>query len=375
MKKIFSYLLFFLIVFLLGFSFLFFACLSTSFSLERFGNTTYYLFRQLRTGLLVGIIFGFIAYKFPLKLLKKIALPLVLLNIILLFCVFIPGIGLKVNGAHRWINIFGFTFQPSELLKITSILYLSAWIASKLSEKSVSDWKAIAKKGWHNILYILIPFLVFLGVIAFALHLQKDLSTLGIISLTLLVIYFSSKTPVWHTIAMVITGIGIAAFMIIFEPYRFQRFLTFLNPNADPLNTGFQIKQSLISLGSGGIFGNGLGMSSQKFKFLPEAMTDSIFAIMGEEIGLLGCIILIISFIIFFWLGIKIFKNSNDMFSKLTAIGIVFWITFQAFLNILAAIGWFPIAGIPLPFFSYGGSHLMVELIAVGLLLNISKNT
>jgi cell division protein FtsW len=138
---------------------------------------------------------------------------------------------------------------------------------------------------------------------------------------------------------------------------------------------GFQLRQSLISLGSGGIFGRGLGMSAQKFGFLPQAMSDSIFAIIGEELGAVGCIALIAFFILFFWLGLQVAKNSNDRFSKMTAIGIVFWITLQAFINISSVTGIFPLAGIPLPFFSYGGSHLVVELIGVGLLLNISKNT
>ena len=132
----------------------------------------------------------------------------------------------------------------------------------------------------------------------------------------------------------------------------------------------------MLSLGIGwSIFGNGLGMSSQKFGFLPEAMTDSIFAIIGEETGAIGCISLIVILGLFFWLGLQIAKNSNDRFSKMTAIGIVFWITFQSFINISSVIGIFPLAGIPLPFFSYGGSHILVELMAVGLLLNISKNT
>jgi cell division protein FtsW len=163
--------------------------------------------------------------------------------------------------------------------------------------------------------------------------------------------------------------------LIKFEPYRLDRWLIFLHPNADPLGKGFQLRQSLISLGSGGVFGKGLGMSVQKYGFLPQAMSDSIFAIIGEETGAIGCIALIAIFILFFWLGLQISKNSNDKFSKMTSIGIVFWITLQAFINISSVAGIFPLTGVPLPFFSYGGSHLVVELIGVGLLLNISKNT
>jgi cell division protein FtsW len=375
MKKHFNYFLFFAVLLLVGSSFLFLACLSSSASLQRFGNTNYYLFHHLLFGLLPGIILGVLAYKISLPFLKKIVPVLVGINIVFLFLVFMPGIGVKIYGASRWINIFGFSFQPSEFLKITAILYLSAWIVSKLSDEKVSDWKSITKKGYHNIIYIFFPFLAFLGLIFVALYFQKDASTLGIVTLTLLALYFSAKTPLWHTLSVIFSGTSILLLMIKFEPYRLDRLLIFLNPNADPLGKGFQLRQSLISLGSGGVFGKGLGMSTQKFGFLPQAMTDSIFAIIGEELGIIGCVAIIAVFILFFWMGIQIAKNSNDKFSKMTAIGIVVWITLQAFINMASAAGIFPLAGIPLPFFSYGGSHLVVELIGVGLLLNISKNT
>ncbi|MCX6721709.1 MAG: putative peptidoglycan glycosyltransferase FtsW, partial [Candidatus Staskawiczbacteria bacterium] len=353
MKRHFNYPLFFLIVFLVGFSFFFLACLSAPSSLQRFGNTYYFLFHQIYSGLIPGIILGFLAYKISLPFLKKIAPILFLSNLALLFLVFLPGIGASGGGASRWLNLGFGSFQPSEFLKVTAILYLSAWIASKLEETSTSDWKAITKTGYHNVIYILIPFIVFLGLISVALILQSDISTLGIIGATALVVYFSAKTPFWHTLALLLSG-TVAVFLLIkFEPYRLDRLLTFLNPSADPLGKGLQLRQSLISMGSGGVFGKGLGMSAEKF-ILPNPMSDSIFAIIGEETGALGCMALIVLFVLLFWLGIKIFKNSNDRFSKMTAVGIVFWITFQAFINISSVIGIFPLAGIPLPFFSYG---------------------
>jgi len=362
-------------IFVVGFSFLFLACLSSSASLQRFGNTNYYLFHQIIFGLLPAVVLGFAAYKVSLPLLKKWAPLIVLINILALFLVFLPKIGTHAGGATRWIGIGSFTIQPSEFLKITAILYLSAWIASKLSDAPAKDWKSITKKGYHNVIYIFVPFIVFLGLISVALFLQKDASTLGIIAITLLVLYFSAKTPLWHTLLIIIAGVTALLLMVRFEPYRLDRWFIFLHPSADPLGKGLQPLQSLISLGSGGIFGKGLGMSTQKFGFLPQAMADSIFAIIGEETGAIGCIALIIIFGLFFWLGIQISKNSNDRFSKMTAIGIVFWITLQAFINISSVVGIFPLAGIPLPFFSYGGSHLIVESIGIGLLLNISKNT
>jgi cell division protein FtsW len=375
MKKQFNYFLLFLVVFIVGFSLLFMACLSFQASWQRFGSAYYYLFHELVFGLLPAIILGFLAYKVSLNFLKKWAVWLVLLNLLILFLVFLPKIGSKVGGASRWINLGIGSFQPSEFLKITAILYLSAWIASRLSEKSASDWKSLAEKGYHNVIYIFAPFVIFLGLIAIALYLQSDISTLGIISITLLVLYFSARTPLWHSLLILIAGATILFFLVKFEPYRFDRWLIFLHPDADPLGKGLQLRQSLISLGSGGVFGKGLGMSTQKFGFLPQAMSDSIFAIIGEELGIIGAVGLIVFFIVFFWLGIQIALKSNDKFSKMTAVGIVVWIILQAFINMASVAGIFPLAGIPLPFFSYGGSHLVVELIGVGLLLNISKNT
>lgn len=362
-------------VFLNIFGILFLATLSAPSSLRQFGNTNYYLFHQLLYGLLPAVIMGFIAFKIPLRFLKKAAPWLVFLNLFALVLVFLPFLGSQFWGAKRWLN-FGFTtIQPSEFLKITAILYLSAWISNRMSEQTQKGWINAAKKGYYNLIHIFLPFLIFLGLVSVILILQPDISTLGIISLTLVVIYFSARTPLWHTFATVASGVGALLLLIRFEPYRLDRLLIFLHPETDPLGKGFQIKQSLIAIGSGGFFGKGLGMSSQKFGYLPQAMSDSIFPIIGEELGIIGGAGLIVLFLLFFWLGLKIAKNSNDRFSKLTAVGITFWITLQAFINMASSTGIFPLAGIPLPFFSYGGSHLVAELIGLGLLLNISKNT
>ncbi|MCX6722891.1 MAG: FtsW/RodA/SpoVE family cell cycle protein, partial [Candidatus Staskawiczbacteria bacterium] len=257
MRKKFNFTLFFLIVLLTGFGALFLSCLSASASLQRYGNTYYYLLHQLLFGLLPAIILGVIAYKISLQFIKKWAPLFVFLNLIALFFVFVPGIGAKAGGASRWIDLKFINFQPSEFLKITAILYLSAWIASKLSEGTSKDLKTATIRTYHNIVYILIPFLVFLGIIAIALFLQRDVSTMGIISLTLLALYFSAKTPLWHTLLIITGGISALLLMVKFEPYRLSRWLVFLHPDADPLGQGFQLKQSIISLGSGGIFGKG----------------------------------------------------------------------------------------------------------------------
>lgn len=373
MKKHFDYYLFILVYFLITSGLLFLSCLSSYSSLQKYGHTNYYFFHQVLLAA-IAIVCGFIAYKIPLHLIKKTAPLLVILNLVLLFFVFLPGIGTKIYGASRWITIFGHSFQPSEFLKITSILYLSAWIASKLSEVNVSSWKQTAQKNWHNIIYILLPFLIFLGVISVALILQKDATTLGIITLTLLAIYFSSKTPWWHTALIIIIGITALLLMIKFEPYRIDRVLTFFNPESDPLGAGYQLRQSLMAIGSGGIIGKGLGMSTQKFE-LPQAMSDAVFSIIGEELGIVGGLVIVVSFCLFLWFCIRISRRTHDKFSKLASIGIGVWIILQAFINIASSVGMFPFVGVPLPFFSYGGSHLLTEIIGVGILLNISKNT
>jgi cell division protein FtsW len=373
MKKHLNYHLFFVVTILIVFGMLFLSTLSAPASMRSFGTTNYYLMHQLYL-LVAGIVLAVIAYKLPLNFLKKVAPFLLFANIAVLMIVFLPLIGVKLGGAKRWINIGIGTFQPSEFLKITAILYLSAWISNRLFEEHRKGWIFTVKKGYHNIKSVFIPFILFLALISVILIFQPHISALVIIGLTLVVIYFFAGTPLWQTLSIFSVGASGLFLLIKFASYRLDRWLIFLHPETDPLGKGFQMKQSLIAIGSGGIFGKGWGMSSQKFGFLPQSMSDSVFAILGEEIGIVGCLFLVFLFLYFLWLGVKIAKSSNDKFSQLTAVGITFWITIQAFLNIAANLGIAPMTGIPLPFFSYGGSHLVTELIGIGILLNISKN-
>ncbi len=374
MKKHINYSLLIVSTVLLTFGVLFLATLSAIASLNAFGNTNYYLFHQL-VAVGIGIIAGFCMYKISLDWLKKLALPLLILNLLLLASVFIPLLGSKFWGASRWISIGFITLQPSEFLKITAILYLSAFLSTKFSENVKRGFMAAAKKSYQNGIHVFLPFVFLLLTINGLLFLQKDLSTMSIVAGSLIAIYFIAGTPLWHTALLFVSGIAGALLLVKIEPYRVQRFLVFLHPETDVLGIGYQLKQSLLAIGSGGIFGKGLGMSTQKFGFLPSSMADSIFAIIGEELGIIGCVLLILLFIFFFWQCVRIAKSSTDKFSKLTVVGICTWILSQAFMNIASTLGIFPLAGIPLPFFSYGGSHIIAELIAIGLLLNISKNT
>ena len=328
---------------------------STALSQEKFGTPGFYLFRHLVYGLLPGIILGFLAFKIPLGLMRKWAPVLLLANLFLLILVFVPVVGLSFGGAKSWINLGIVSFQPSEFLKLIFILYLASWLAARTPR--------------------LTAFLAIIGLISLLLILQPDIGTLGIILIFGILIYFLSGAPLRHILLFGAGGLAGLAALIKFEPYRLNRFLAFLRPDIEPMGLSYQIKQALITVGSGGILGKGLGMSLQKFGFLPQPMADSIFAIFCEEAGFIGALILIILFLMLAWRGFSIAKKTTDKFYRLTALGITSWLTLQAFINIGSMIGLLPITGIPMPFISYGGSALATELVGVGVLLNISKKT
>jgi len=319
--------------------------------------------------IVIGLALGFLAFKINLDLLKKWAPFLLLGNLVLVSMVFLPVIGVSAGGATRWLNL-GFTsLQPSEFLKLTFILYLASWLNTRTSYKN----KLAKVKRDRSFGQTFLAFLIVLGIIGIFLFLQPDLSTFIIILLVATILYFVAQTPFWHIVILFLMGTGALAVLGPIASYRMKRILVFLKPETDPMGIGYQVKQALIAVGSGGIFGLGLGMSRQKFGFLPASMTDSMFAIVAEETGFVGCFILIALFLTFLWQGFRIGKNSRDNFLKFTAFGITSWILIQTLINISSMIGLFPLAGIPLPFFSYGGSAIITELIGVGILLNISK--
>jgi len=222
----------------------------------------------------------------------------------------------------------------------------------------------------------LLAFLIAIGVISLLLAFQPDISTLGAIILVGVLVYFLAGTPLWHSILIILAGAGSLLTLIKLAPYRAARLLVFFEPGTDPMGIGYQIKQALIAIGSGGIFGLGLGlgMFRQKLWLLPQSLSDSIFAIFAEEGGFIGNAILIFLFLIFLWRGFKIAKLREDKFSQLAALGLTVWICLQGFTNIGSMIGILPLTGIPLPFISYGGSALITELVGIGILLNISKH-
>jgi len=360
-KKINKNLLY-IVLLLIVFGLAMIASAGIAYSRSRFGDPYYFFKHQLFYGVLPGLFILYVVQKIDYNFWKKIAFPLFILSIFFLILVFVPGIGSQIYGASRWLQLGSFSFQPSEMLKFSIIIYLSAWLEAR-SEKVKDFYEG------------LLPFLVVVGVVSFLLEKQPDMGTLGIIIFISIAIFFVSGAKISHLVAIFISGFAALALLIKFESYRMNRFLVFLHPELDPRGIGYQINQALLAIGSGGIFGVGLGHSMQKFNYLPEPVGDSIFAIIGEELGLIGIFVLIGLFVAVAIIGFRIAKNAPDRFSQLATVGITSWIIFQAFINISAISGLIPLTGIPLPFISYGGTSFIFLMMGIGVLLNISKQS
>ncbi len=324
---------------------------------------------QILFGLLPGIIVAFALYKTPLHIIQKISPYLLFLNIVLLAILILPffsEIVQTTRGSGRWITVGPLSFQPSEFLKISFILYISTWLISK-TKKQQKDYKKSLQET-------LLPFLLISGLIAFLLEKQPDLSTLIIILTTGFIIYFVAKTPFWHIGIIGIIGIILFSAFIHFSDYRMERIKTIINPTSDILGSGLHPWQMKIAVGSGGLYGKGIGMSMQKYGYVPLPASDSIFAIYAEEVGFIGSSLLIVLFLLFFWRGFLIAKNNKNDFARLVCFGICSWIFLQMSINVVAAVGG-PVTGVPLPFISHGKSHLIAELAGIGLMLNASRYT
>ncbi|TSC96324.1 MAG: Uncharacterized protein Athens101410_38 [Parcubacteria group bacterium Athens1014_10] len=328
---------------------------------QKFDDSYYFLKHQIFYGLIPGLILFFLAYKTDYKKLKKAAIFLLALSILLLVIIFIPGIGADFGNAKSWLNFKYFTFQPSEFVKLTLILYLAVLLSKERSGG--------VKQG------LLLPFLGISGLCFCLVALQPDLGTALIIVLTSFAVYFAANTRNKEILFLALFFIVGMFFLIKVIPssYRSARFEAFLNPALDPQGDGYQINQSLLAIGSGGVFGRGLGLSIQKFQYLPEPAGDSIFAIICEELGFAFSFLLVTFFLVLTVRGYKIAKKCRDEFGKLIAFGITSMFIIQAFINIGGMVNLIPLTGVPLPFISYGGSALVVSLASAGILLNISK--
>lgn len=331
------------------------------YSQSRFDDQYYFFKRQLFYGIIPGFIACYLCQKIDYHYWKKISVPLFFISLILLVLVFVPGIGSRLYGASRWLQLGPISFQPSEMAKLSIIIYLAAWLESR-GTKRIKDFF----EGF-------LPFVGILALVGFLIIKQPDMGTLGVIVITMLAMFFSSGSKLSHLFWMAIGGIASFFMLIKLAPYRLNRLLIFLNPEMDPKGIGYHINQALIAVGSGGILGLGLGHSRQKFYYLPEPVGDSIFAVLAEELGLLGSVALVMLFLLFALRGLKIARSASDDFGKLLGIGITSWVIFQAFINICAITSIIPLTGVPLPFISYGGTSIVFLLAGAGILLNISK--
>ncbi len=353
--------LLFIVFLLLGIGLIMVASAGVAFGNSRFEDGFFYFKRQL-FGAAVGLVALYVFRKIPYRLWRTAAIPIFFGAIGLLVLVLIPGIGASGNGASRWISLGPIPpFQPSEVMKLALVIYFAAWFSGKDPSRKTDFFEGV------------VPFLLTLGIVAFLVMSQPDTGTLGILFIIAMSMFFAAGARLSHIGFLIGSGLAGLAIAILTAPYRMNRLLVFLHPDHDPGGVGHQIRQAFIALGSGGLFGVGLGYSRQKFLYLPESTTDSIFAILGEEFGLAGCVVVIALFFLFAYRGFRIARKASDEFGRLLAIGIVSWIVFQAFMNIFAISGLMPLTGIPLPFISYGGTSLAAILGAIGILLNISE--
>ncbi|MFZ5639892.1 MAG: stage V sporulation protein E [Bacillota bacterium] len=358
-KKSPDFLLFMATVMLLSIGIIMVYSASQVTAAERLDDTFYYLKKQMLWAI-IGVLAMLSVMNIDYWRYKKLAAPSLIVAFVLLVAVVLPGVGKSVKGAQRWLGVGMFTFQPSEIIKLALVLFM-AWGLSR-----ARDSIKIFSRG-------LLPYLVILALACGLILLQPDLGTAVAAAGTVYVMFFAAGARGKHLSYLALSGLGAVGLAIALEPYRLKRFLAFLNPWADPLGSGFHIIQALYALGSGGLFGAGLGKSHQKYFYLPEQHTDFIFAVLGEELGFIGGALVILLFILFIWRGFKIALCSQDPFASLLAVGITSMIGLQAVINIGVVTSSLPITGIPLPLLSFGGSSLVFTLIGIGILLNISR--
>lgn len=327
-------------------------------------NNELKFFSIIKSQVFYVFIFGFLALfigsKIDYKYYKKYSIILFILALLFTLTVFIPGLGFDYNGAHRWIDIFGLSFQPSETLKFTSVVLIAAY-ASKYS------------KQFNKIKIGLLPFLAFVILVGVILLLQPDFGTFLVVLTPAFAVYFIGGAKMRDVLILIITGVLAFIILIQARPYMKERVLTFIEPNRESLGAGYHLNQSLIAIGSGGMFGRGVGQSIQKFNYLPEQISDSIFAVYAEELGFIGSVLFLTFFLIIIMRGIFISRRVNDSFGKLLTIGIISTFFFQMALNIGSAVGLTPLTGVPLPLISKGGTSLIFLMFELGVLLNISK--
>jgi len=332
---------------------------SSIYAWERYQDSFFFLKRHV-CFLIIGAFLAFLFLCVDYRSLRKWAKPVFAFSIFLLVLVLLPGIGRQVAGANRWFRFKFISFQPSELANIAVIIYIADFIARK--ENSIGTFF----KGF-------LPPIIVLGVVVFLIIIQPDLGTALAMGALVFIMLFVAGARLSYLASTILVSLPVLAVLIFSVPYRRMRIMAFLDPWLDPKGSGFQIIQSQVALGSGGIFGVGLGYSKQKLFYLPAAHTDFIFSIIGEELGFLGTLGIIILFMIFIHEGFKIVKNASGKFGYFLSLGLVLMISLKATINIGVSCGVLPTKGLPLPFISYGGSSLIFDMLSVGILMNIAR--
>jgi cell division protein FtsW len=322
------------------------------------GDASYYLKRYVVLGL-IGLFVMHLAARHGLRLIRGLTPPLLVASFALTVAVMLPHVGVTVNGATRWLALGPIQFQPSELLKVSLVLYAAQLLAAR--PRSVLTVGGLFK-----------PLLLVVGAACALLMKQPDMGTTMVVCFSIGALLVAAGTPIRNLAAIAGTLAGLALLLALVEPYRRERLTAFLDPFADAGDSGFQAVQALTAIGSGGLFGVGLGESVQKIFYLPEAHTDMILAIIGEEVGLIGILALIVLYGMIGYAGLRAAKLARDSYSKLLAAGITSLILCQATLNFFAVLGMMPLTGVPLPFISYGSSNLIVLLGAMGLLMGVA---
>lgn len=320
-----------------------------------------YFFRRQLVLLGFGAVLAVFAARLPLDFIRRYVPHCIVITLLLMSATFVPGIGQQIMGARRWINVMGYSFQPSELVKVAVVLYLASIFDKK--EERLDDF-----------LNSIFPPLLVVTVFVTLIYLQNDFSTAFFIFFLALILFFIANIKLIYFLFLTSVGLPMAGILLFTKEHRVQRIIAFLDPQADPIGAGFQINAARNALMRGGVWGSGLGEGTKKLGGLPEAHSDFVFAVLGEEMGFLGVLFVIVIFAFFAYRGYTIAYNSKDSFTYYLSFGLTTCILYQALLNIAVVSGLVPATGIPLPFFSSGGSSIVMTLIMCGLLFNVSRS-
>jgi cell division protein FtsW len=358
-----DYLLLSYFVLLLLFGLIMLTSASSVTAFDRFGDTYFFIKRQLMYGVAPGIVAFLFFSKLPFAMLKKVGMIFFYVSMALLIAVLIPGVGAELNtGARSWLVIAGFSLQPAELVKLGMIFFLAHQLSVR--GKELQDFQ-------RGFLPVLVLGLIPVGLVI----LQPDVGTASILFAIVFGLFFIARAKISHLGGLALMALIAFVVLIAIAPYRAARFTTFLHPELDPQGIGYHINQAFLAIGSGGWIGLGLGHSEQKFQYLPEVHADSIFAVIAEETGFIVTTGIIVLLVLISVRGLRVAKYAPDEYSRLLVAGIIIWLTVQSFFNISAMVGLMPITGVPLPFISHGGSALAIAMGSVGVLVNVSRRT